>query len=81
LLNSVNIFQKNLVINFDLPNKYNIDNYVYRVGNNIHENKNRLVINILNDDSELEIIHNIMNNCKEIITEFTYQDFEFIYDI
>ena len=78
LINRTNIQKINLIINLDLPKNNNIENYIYRIGSNYHGIKRRLVINLLSDESELDIIKKIQNTFKVEITEFKNKDFEYI---
>lgn len=78
LLNRVNFNKKNLVINLDLPKKNNIESYIHRIANNQITNKNRLVINILKDESDLEILKTIEKTFKFVIKEFELEDFKYI---
>jgi ATP-dependent RNA helicase DeaD len=78
LLNRVNFSKKNLVINLDLPKKNNIETYIHRIANNQLTNKNRLVINILVEESDLEILKTIEKTFQFKIIKFKLEDFEFI---
>ncbi len=78
LNNRANIQKINLIFNLDLPKNNYIENYIYRIGSNYHGIKKRLVINLLSDESELDIIKKIQSVFKVEITEFKNKDFEHI---
>ncbi len=78
LTNRTNIQKINLIFNLDLPKNNNIENYIYRIGSYYHGIKKRLVINLLSDESQLDIIKKIQSVFKVEITEFTNKDFEYI---
>ncbi len=78
LLNSINLSKINLIINFGLPNKNKINIYFHRIGRKYRFCRERLLINVIEDESDLEQIKTIENTFKTTITEFKPDDLQYI---
>ena len=65
-INEIDIYQDNLIINYDLPS--NIDEFIKRIGRNESFSKKGIVINFVTENDN-KIIKQIEENIKEKIEE------------
>jgi len=78
LIKRINIPNVNLILNWDLIKKDNIEIYMHQIIKNKSVNKKRLVINFVQNESDLEVIKNIENTFQTKISEFINDDFDYI---
>ena len=65
-INEIDIYQDNLIINYDLPSK--IEEFVRRIGRNESFSKKGIVVNFVTENDK-EIINQIEENIKEKVEE------------